>query len=59
MKKYPLCLQNISKDFTANNQKKKTGINGYVYEFSVDYNVIDTSNIIDIHKYLTKKHDIK
>ena len=59
MKKYPLCLQNISKDFTANNLKKKTGINGYVYEFSVDYNVIDTSNIIDIHKYLTKKHDIK
>ena len=59
MKKYPLCLQNISKDFTANNLKKKTGLNGYVYEFSVDYNVIDTSNIIDIHKYLTKKHDIK
>ena len=59
MKKYPLCLQNISKDFTANNLKKKTGLNGYVYEFSVDYNVIDTSNIIDIHKYLTKKHDLK
>ena len=59
MKKYPLCLQNISKDFTANNLKKKTGLNGYVNEFSVDYNVIDTSNIIDIHKYLTKKHDIK
>ena len=39
--------------------KKKTGLNGYVYEFSVDYNVIDTSNIIDIHKYLTKKHDLK
>ena len=59
MKKYPLCLQNISKDFTANNLKKKTGLNGYVNEFSVDYNVIDTSNIIDIHKYLTKKHDLK
>ena len=25
---------------------KKTGLNGYVYEFSVDYNIIDTSNII-------------
>ena len=31
----------------------------YVYEFSVDYNTVDTSNIIDIHKYLMKKYDIK
>ena len=59
MNKYPSCLGNISKDFTANNMKKKTGLNGYVYEFSVDYNIIDTSNIINIHKYLMKKHDIK
>ena len=57
-KKYPSCLRNISKDFTANNMKK-TGLNGYVYEFSVDYNIIDTSYIIDIHKYLMKKYDIK
>ena len=27
---------------------------GYVYDSSVDYNIIDTSNVIDIHKYLTK-----
>ena len=51
-------LKHISKDFTANNMKK-TRLNGYVYEFSVDYNIIDTGNIIDIHKYLMKKHDIK
>ena len=38
---------------------KKTGLNGNVYDFSVAYKVIDTSNIIDIHKYLIKKHDIK
>ena len=24
-----------------------------------DYDIIDTSNIIDIHRYLTKKYDIK
>ena len=48
IKKYPFCVGNISKDFTANNMKK-TGLDGYVYEFSVDYNIIDTSNIIDIH----------
>ena len=29
------------------------------YKFSVDYNIIDTSNIINIHKYLMKKHNIK
>ena len=33
---------------------KKTGLNGHVYEFSVDYTITDTSNIIYIHKYLMK-----
>ena len=54
IKPYPLRLENISRYFTANNMKK-TGLNGYVYNFSVDYNIIGTSNIIDIHKYLMKK----
>ena len=35
-------------------KKKKTGLNRYVYEFSVDF-IIDTSNVIGIHKYLIKK----
>ena len=48
----------MSKDFTTNN-KKNTGLNGYIFEFSVDFNIIGTSNIINIHKYLMKKHDIK
>ena len=52
---YPLCLGNISKDFRTNNMKqkknkKKQQLNRYVYYFSVDYNIIDTSNIIDIRK---------
>ena len=34
-------------------------LNRCVYNFSVDYNIIDTVNIINIHKYLRKKHDIK
>ena len=34
---------------------KKTGLNECVYDFAVDYRAFDTSNIIDIHKYLTKK----
>ena len=56
--KYPLCLGNISGNISANNMKK-TGLNWYVYEFSVDSNISDTSNIVNIHKYLMKKHDIK
>ena len=40
-------------------KKKKTVLNGYMWGFSVDYNIIDKSNIINIHKYLMKKHDIK
>ena len=31
----------------------------YVYEFSVDHNIMDTSNIISTHKYLINKHDIQ
>ena len=37
---------------------KKTGFNGYVYDFSADYNVTDVDDIEDIHKYLMKKNDI-
>ena len=32
----PLCLGGVSKDFSADNMKK-TGLYGYVYDFSVDY----------------------
>ena len=48
---YPLCLGNISKDFTVDNMNKPE-LHGYVFDFSVDYNTID---IVDIHKYLMKK----
>ena len=58
IKIYLLCLENISGDFSANNMKK-TGLNRCVYDFSVDYRTLDISNIIDIHKYLMKKHDIE
>ena len=57
IKRYPFCLENISKDLSGDNIKK-TCLNEYVYYFSVDYNIIDTSKIINIHKYLMKKHDI-
>ena len=39
----------------ANDNVKKTGFNGYIYDFSTDYKVINKSNILGIHKYLMKK----
>ena len=47
----PLCLGNISKDWSVDNMKD-TGLNGYVYDFSVDYGAIAVDNILDINKYL-------
>ena len=38
---------------------KKAGLDGYAYDFSVDCNTIDVSDIVDIHKYLVRKHNIK
>ena len=35
-------------------QHEKTGFNGYIYDFSVDYNSTDVNHIKDIHKYLMK-----
>ena len=48
-----LCLGDITKD-----NAKKTGLNEYFYDFSVDYHYISTSDILDIHKYLMKNNDI-
>ena len=50
----PLCLGNISKDW-SNDNMKKTRFTGHVYDFSADYNVVRLDDIKDIHKYLTKK----
>ena len=38
--------------------QKIIGLEGYVYNFSADYNTIATSDIVDIHKYLMKKNRI-
>ena len=37
---------------------KKTGRNGYVYKFSVDYDAIAVDDILGIHNYLMKKNDM-
>ena len=51
----PSCSGNISKDWSTDNMKK-TGLIGYVYDFSADYNADTVDDIKDIHKYLMKKN---
>ena len=58
----PLCLGNISKDWSVDNMKK-TGLNGYVYEFNVDYKQPDPSERVSrtiplIHKHFMAKCNI-
>ena len=52
-----LCLGNISKDWSADNMNR-TGFNGYIYDFSVDYDAIAVDDILEIHKYLTKTNSM-
>ena len=51
---YSLCFGNISNGW-LHDRMKETGLKGYVYEFSSDYNYISVSGIWDIQKYLMKK----
>ena len=53
----PLCIGNVSEDFSVDNMKNR-GFHGYVYDFSVDYDAITVHDILDIHIYLMKKYDI-
>ena len=36
-------------------KKKKIGLKGIVKFFSVDFNPVDTKDVLDIHKYLMKR----
>ena len=57
-----VCLGNISKDWSVNNMNK-TGPNGYVYEFTVDYEVFNpldaTKTVPFLHDYFIAKHKAK
>ena len=50
------CVQETSKNWLVYNMKK-TGLRGYVYDFSVNYDAIAVSDILSIHKYLIKKNE--
>ena len=54
-KDYGICLGSIAKDFIINDIKKKTELKGVVNPISVDFNTINTNDILNIHKYLMKR----
>ena len=53
----PLFSGNISKDLSVDNIKK-TGLNGCVYDFSVDFDAIPVDDILYIHNYSMKKNEL-
>ena len=53
----PICLVNISKDWSADNMKK-TWFTGYIYGFSAGYTSIAVDDIKDIRKCLMEKNNI-
>ena len=50
----PLCVENILEGFKFH-KMKQTMLKGSVKGFSVDYNAIDFSNIVNISRNLMKK----
>ena len=52
------CLGSISNEF-SNTESREASLNGNVYDFSVDFNSIDKSNILNIYKYLMTENNIK
>ena len=49
------CLRSISNKFDSDDIKE-VSFTGNVYDFSVDYNVVDKCDILNIHKYLLVKN---
>ena len=55
---YPVCVGNVSKDFSLINTTN-TGLYCYIYDLSVDYKAITNDKIRDIQRYLMEKNNIK
>ena len=52
------CLGSISDGFSAT-ESTEVFLNGNVYDFSVDYNSVDKSDLLNIQQYLMTKSNIK
>ena len=56
--KQKLCLGNLS-DQWFTSESEKTGLYGKIYDFVVDYEqIVGTTKILDMHRYLKPKHNI-
>ena len=49
----------IISDGVGATESREVSLNGNVYDFSVDYNSVDKSDILNIHKNLMTKNNIK
>ena len=52
------CLRSISNGFSAT-ESREVSLNENVDDFSISYNFIDKSDILNTHKYLMNKNNIK
>ena len=52
------CLGSIFNRF-SNTDSREVSLNGIMYDFSVDYNSFNKSDILNIDKYLMNKNNIK
>ena len=52
-----LCLGRISNGFSAT-ESREVSFNRNVYDFTVDHNSIDKSDILNTHKYLMAKNNM-
>ena len=59
IKKHPtkICIVSISSKFSTI-VSTEVLLEGNKYDFSVDYNAIDKSDILSIHRYLMAKNNI-
>ena len=53
-----MCFESVSKDFT-NDEMNEISLKITVYGVLTNYGLIGTRNILNMHKYLMKKHNIK
>ena len=52
------CLKSIPDGFSAS-EFREVSISGNAYDFSINFNSIDKSDILNIHKYLMSKNNTK
>ena len=52
------CLRSISNGFSAT-ESREVSLNENVDDFSISYNFIDKSDILNTHEYLMNKNNIK